>query len=87
MTVPMAAERCVHHYVLGEPSEGVVQGRCRRCGAERTWPAAPGGTWDRGPLTSGAVSEMASAAGAPTLPFRTVDVRNGPGRLAPARYR
>jgi hypothetical protein len=34
------AGACVHHWVLGEPQRGTVQGHCRRCGADRSFPAA-----------------------------------------------
>ena len=30
---------CVHRWVLGEPHLGLVQGACRRCGAQRAFPA------------------------------------------------
>ncbi len=30
---------CKHRWVLGQPSQGVVPGRCRFCGAERDYPA------------------------------------------------
>jgi hypothetical protein len=32
---------CVHHWVLDEPTcGGMVEGRCRRCGAVRDFPSA-----------------------------------------------
>lgn len=37
-TEPSQVE-CRHHWVLGQPREGVVPGRCRQCGAEREYPA------------------------------------------------
>ena len=30
---------CVHRWVLGEPHRGFVKGACRRCGAQRAFPA------------------------------------------------
>ena len=35
-----AEARCTHRWVLGRPSQGIVLGRCRYCGAEREYPAA-----------------------------------------------
>jgi hypothetical protein len=32
-------QQCRHHWLLGQPSEGIVQGRCRDCGAEREYSA------------------------------------------------
>lgn len=35
---------CTHRrWVLGLPRDGIVTGRCRDCGAVRTWPASPPG--------------------------------------------
>ena len=28
---------CVHHWVLSDPSEGAITGRCKRCGGERVF--------------------------------------------------
>ena len=40
-------EPCVHRWVLGETRGGVTEGRCRLCGAERTFrPREPRGSWD-----------------------------------------
>ena len=36
---PVAAADCKHHWVLGQPNQGMVSGRCRICGAERQYPA------------------------------------------------
>ncbi len=33
------AVQCRHHWVLGQPHQGVVQGACRNCGAKREYPA------------------------------------------------
>jgi hypothetical protein len=30
---------CVHRWILSEPSRGSVNGTCRRCGAQRSYPA------------------------------------------------
>lgn len=37
-------EACAHHWLLSEPTQGYVPGRCRRCGEERQFPASPDGT-------------------------------------------
>lgn len=34
------ADACVHHWVLGEPERGKIEGHCRRCRAHRSFPAA-----------------------------------------------
>jgi hypothetical protein len=31
---------CVHHWLLETPDDEVVRGRCKRCGAEREYPAS-----------------------------------------------
>lgn len=31
---------CTHRWVLGQPGNGIVPGRCRLCGAERDYPAS-----------------------------------------------
>ena len=31
---------CRHHWLLGQPAAGSVAGTCRKCGAERLFPAA-----------------------------------------------
>ncbi len=36
--------RCVHHWVLQDPSEGWVRGQCKLCSARRRYPAAPEST-------------------------------------------
>lgn len=36
-----AAPHCTHHWVLGEPVSGVILGRCKRCHANRAFPAVP----------------------------------------------
>lgn len=35
---------CVHHWVLGDPIDGFVPGRCKRCGGERSFSAHPEGS-------------------------------------------
>lgn len=35
---------CVHHWLLGEPTSGLVVGRCKRCDATRVYPASPEST-------------------------------------------
>ena len=30
---------CTHHWILGAPHLGTVEGACRRCGASRTYPS------------------------------------------------
>jgi hypothetical protein len=32
---------CVHHWVLGDPTSGVILGRCKRCNATKAYPAVP----------------------------------------------
>ena len=32
---------CVHHWVLGDPANGTVDGRCKRCGAARAFSGTP----------------------------------------------
>lgn len=39
--IPAAGPACVHHWVLGEPADGTITGRCRRCAATRVYPAQP----------------------------------------------
>ena len=36
---PVPNVECKHRWVLGQPSQGVVPGRCRLCGREREYPA------------------------------------------------
>jgi len=45
--VPRSDERapeCVHHWILGEPFQGRIIGRCRKCGADRAYLATPEST-------------------------------------------
>jgi hypothetical protein len=35
---------CVHHWVLGDPANGQVLGRCKRCGASRVYSQNPEGS-------------------------------------------
>jgi hypothetical protein len=37
-----ARPACVHHWVLGDPQDSVIPGRCKRCGGERTFAARTG---------------------------------------------
>ena len=37
-----AGPACVHHWVLSDPQDGIVPGRCKRCGGERTFAARIG---------------------------------------------
>jgi hypothetical protein len=30
---------CAHHWVLGQPTAGAIEGTCRKCGALRLYPA------------------------------------------------
>ena len=30
---------CAHHWVLGQPRAGAIDGTCRKCGAVRIYPA------------------------------------------------
>ncbi len=36
---------CVHHWILGDPADGQVSGRCKRCGAARAFAGTPEGTF------------------------------------------
>lgn len=40
-----ARPACVHHWVLADPANGVVEGRCKRCGAARAFSGTPEGTF------------------------------------------
>ena len=35
---------CVHHWLLGEPTAGLIAANCRKCGAQRMYGAAPEST-------------------------------------------
>ena len=37
------APSCIHHWILSDPTEGAVSGRCKRCGGERLFSARPEG--------------------------------------------
>jgi hypothetical protein len=46
---------CAHHWVLGQPNGGAIEGTCRKCGALRLYPAVlddldPGAEPVTGPL-------------------------------------
>lgn len=36
--------KCVHHWLLEDPSQGWVRGQCRNCKTKRRFPAAPEST-------------------------------------------
>ena len=38
-TAHVIGSQCTHHWLLGQPQDGLVPGRCRNCGAERSFPA------------------------------------------------
>ncbi|RJQ12027.1 MAG: hypothetical protein C4558_02625 [Dehalococcoidia bacterium] len=40
-----ARPACVHHWILGDPTNGTVDGRCKRCGAARAFSGTPEGTF------------------------------------------
>lgn len=40
-----ARPACVHHWILGDPTHGTVDGRCKRCGATRAFSGTPEGTF------------------------------------------
>jgi hypothetical protein len=44
--VPQKPKRrgCVHHWMLQEPANGKVVGRCNNCNSAKTFPAAPDST-------------------------------------------
>ncbi len=44
----MVTEQCVHHWVLSHPEDDVIRGRCKRCGAEREYPASVEGASRQG---------------------------------------
>ncbi|MBF6599917.1 MAG: hypothetical protein IVW36_05350 [Dehalococcoidia bacterium] len=31
---------CIHHWLLGAPGDDMIEGRCKRCGAMRQYPAS-----------------------------------------------
>jgi len=37
------ANSCVHHWVLTDPTDGMIPGVCKRCGANRGFPTNPEG--------------------------------------------
>ncbi len=39
-TRPTLDVTCRHHWLLGQPHDGAIEGRCRKCGVERRFPAA-----------------------------------------------
>ena len=44
LPVRAAAKRsCVHRWVLGEPGNRLLPGRCKRCHATRSYPVNPDG--------------------------------------------
>jgi hypothetical protein len=38
-TLTSTASPCPHHWLLGQPAEGSIAAVCRRCGAQRCYPA------------------------------------------------
>ena len=40
-SAPGQAAGCVHWWLMGQPKDGVVPGRCKHCGATREDPARP----------------------------------------------
>ena len=36
---PDAANDCRHHWLLGQPANGWIEGHCKNCGAVRSYPA------------------------------------------------
>lgn len=34
---------CIHRWLLGDPIDGMIDGKCRDCGAERSWKNYIGG--------------------------------------------
>jgi hypothetical protein len=36
---PDSENFCRHHWLLGSPFEGRIEGRCKKCGENRTYPA------------------------------------------------
>lgn len=37
--VQAAVGECQHHWILGEPRDGLIDAVCRRCNARRSYPA------------------------------------------------
>lgn len=35
----MNANDCCHHWILGQPSQGVIGASCKKCGALKDYPA------------------------------------------------
>lgn len=50
---------CVHHWVLSAPTEDAVHGRCKLCGATRSYPSSVEGASRQG------VTEEAASLSAP----------------------
>lgn len=40
MERPHEPASCTHRWILGDPRLGKVEGLCRRCGAQRSFPSA-----------------------------------------------
>ena len=36
---PATEPTCRHHWLLGTPRDGIVEGKCRKCGEVRIYPA------------------------------------------------
>jgi hypothetical protein len=53
---------CVHHWLLGAPKDDIVRGRCKRCGATRSYPASVEGI-----SRQGIYDEAASLGGSSRL--------------------
>jgi hypothetical protein len=66
----VGTQSCVHHWVLSIPEEEIVQGRCKRCGATRSYPATVEGASRQG-VYEEAASLNRSAQLVPDLGART----------------
>jgi len=42
----MTKNTCTHHWILGDPSGGIIGAGCLNCGAERTFKAYVDGTYN-----------------------------------------
>lgn len=73
-----AEAECKHRWVLGQPSQGVIPGRCRLCGREREYPAVLA-DFDRGYDSEGpmAIEQLLSTGVGGARPYSAA----GSGRL------
>jgi hypothetical protein len=58
-----AVVACLHHWVLGSPTNGEIKASCRKCGRERVYPAVLDDLDPRAEPDSGQQSGVATAVG------------------------